>query len=71
MKESVRSLKSSEVCAVEYCTATSSVVVVDMGASLQRASTAALAYSVTKGLRLLSCVRAFETAVLTRCHRAA
>ena len=33
MKESVRSLKSSEVCAVEYCTATSSFVVVDMGAS--------------------------------------
>ena len=35
MNESVRSLKSSEVWAVEYCTATSSLTVVDMGASLE------------------------------------
>ena len=48
MKESVRSLKSSEVCAVEYCTATSSLVVVDMGASLHRDSSE----SVTKRVRL-------------------
>ena len=35
MNESVRNLKSSEVCAVEYCTATSSLTVVEMGASLE------------------------------------